>query len=79
VSTEADDLRNLATQIENLARAHPAYSMSWEIIRMTTSHIQCLAAFMDANRSVSLRTHYAAKSESQESPRSPLHPSPLDE
>jgi hypothetical protein len=47
--TEAEDMRDLARRIEDLAREHRAHSMAWEIIRNCTHHLTAVARTMECN------------------------------
>jgi hypothetical protein len=44
---ESKQLRDVAMQIENLARRHPAWSMVHEIIFNATNHICAKAAIIE--------------------------------
>ncbi len=47
--TEAEDMRDLARRIEDLAREHRAHSMAWEIVRNCTHHLTAVARTMECN------------------------------
>lgn len=47
MSHEAREVRDLARQVEELCRAHPAYSMTWDVIRNTVDHLNARARVIE--------------------------------
>jgi HPt (histidine-containing phosphotransfer) domain-containing protein len=54
VASEAEDLRDLARQIEEVCRAHRANSMASELVRMMTDYLCLRAHVMDLHRRLDL-------------------------
>jgi hypothetical protein len=47
---EADEVEDLAKQIDSLVRAHPAYSICFATTTNCTDHLKLQAAFMKLRR-----------------------------